>query len=169
MELTTIGIPPTRPTGPHVPHNPPVTGPSLATFSYVIRSPQDMAHYGVIEAHAWPTPTPLPVTGSYDDAVSAAKQLAQRSRYDGIHGLPINQAVGILQSATGVLSLVPLGGPHRERTGPLFVDGRFFDATALSLQVVRNTSDLIAVVGTDRVLDLRPTGAAAVVVPPERS
>jgi hypothetical protein len=167
MQLATIDAPTTPPTPPGVPHNPPVTGPALATFSYVIRSPHNMAHYGVIEAHAWPNPTSLPASGSFDDAVAAAKQLARRSAYDGIHGLPINQCVGVLQSATGALSLAPLGGDHRERTGPLFVDGRFFDATTLSLQVVRATSDLIAVVGTDRVMDLRETGSAAVIVPAE--
>lgn len=169
MDLATIGPPKTPPTPDTVPHNPPVTGPSLATFSYVIRSPHDMAHYAVIDAHAWPKATALPVRGSVDDAIAAAQQLARAQAYDGIHGLPINQCVGVLQSDTGALSIVPLGGDHRERTGPLFVDGIFFDRTALSLQVVRTTSDLIAVVGTQRVLDLRATGSATVVVPAERS
>lgn len=156
-----VGPSPTRPvpgSGPALEHSP--TGePVLADFSYVIRGPHQMPHYGLIEARAWPKPA-TPVAGSFDDAVRAAKLLAKQA-YDGIHGLPINQAHGILQAADGSLSVVPLGGFHREKDGPLFVDGRFFEATALSLQVVRRTKELAAIVGLDRVFDLRPTGAAA--------
>jgi hypothetical protein len=139
----------------------PATGPVLAQFSYVIRGPQSMPHFGVIDAQAWPT-APVAAGSSFDDAVAAAKLIAAKMRYDGIHGLPINQAQGIVEAANGTYSIVPLGGFHRERTGPLFVDGMFFERTALSLQVVRTSKELVAVVGTDRVLDLRRTGAAFV-------
>lgn len=139
----------------------PPTGPLLAQFSYVIRGPQQMPRMGLIDARAWPT-GPVPVAGGYDAAVAAARLLAQRTAYDGIHGLPIQQAHGVLQAADGAMSIVPLGGFHREKNGPLFVDGRFFDAAALSLQVTRTVKELVAVVGAERVFDLRQTGAAFV-------
>lgn len=150
----------------HADPNVPAAGPVLATFSYVIRGPQKTAHFGVIDAQAWPS-APVAAGSSFDDAVAAAKLIAQQVKYDGIHGLPINQAQGIVEAANGTYSIVPLGGFHREKTGPLFVDGIFFERTALSLQVVRSTSELVAVVGTDRVMDLRQTGAAYVQTTPD--
>ncbi len=140
----------------------PPTGPVLAQFNYVIRGPQQLPRMGHIEAQAWPT-APVAVSGGFDDAVAAAKLLASKTVHDGIHGLPIQQAHGILQSSTGALSIVPLGGFHREKNGPLFVDGRFFEAATLTLQVTRSVKELVAVVGMERVLDLRHTGAALVV------
>jgi len=140
----------------------PPTGPVLAQFSYLIRGPQKLPRVGVIDAQAWPT-APVAAGTSFDDAVAAARQLSRQTRYDGIHGLPINQAHGVLEAANGAYSIVPLGGLHRERTGPLFVDGIFFERTALSLQVARVSSALVAIVGTERVLDLRHTGGAHVV------
>jgi hypothetical protein len=137
-------------------------GPVLAQFNYVIRGPQQMARMGLIEARAWPT-APVPVAGGFDDAVAAAKALAGRLQHDGIHRMPINPAQGILQAFDGQLSIVPLGGFHRGVDGPLFVDGRFFEKAALSLQVTRDTRELIAVVGAERVLDLRHTGGATVI------
>lgn len=139
----------------------PPTGPVLAQFSYLIRGPQKLPRIGVIDAQAWPT-APVAAGTSFDDAVTAAKLLSQQARYDGIHGLPINQAHAILEAANGAYSIVPLGGFHRERTGPLFVDGIFFERAALNLQVARVSRELVAIVGTDRVLDLRRTGAATV-------
>jgi hypothetical protein len=136
--------------------------PVLAQFNYVIRGPQQMARMGLIEARAWPSP-PVPVAGGFDEAVAAAKLLAGRLQHDGIHRMPINPAQGVLQAADGQLSIVPLGGFHRGTDGPLFIDGRFFEKTALSLQVTRDTRVLIAVVGAERVLDLRHTGAATVI------
>lgn len=140
----------------------PADSPVLANFNYVIRGPRQMPRMSLIEARAWPT-APTPVAGGFDDAVAAAKAIAGTPADDGIHGLPIQQAQGILQAADGAFSIVPLGGFHREKDGPLFVDGRFFEAATLTLQVTRVVTDLVAVVGAERVLDLRHTGAAFVV------
>src|SRR4051812_6335705 len=102
------------------------TGPVLAEFNYVIRGPQQLPRMGHIEAQAWPrTSSPLPAGASFEDAIASAKAVASKSTFDGIHGLPIQQAQGVLQAADGAFSIVPLGGFHRETTGPLFVDGRF--------------------------------------------
>lgn len=150
--------------GPAFEPTPSPSTPILADFSYVIRGAHSMPHYGLIEARAFPH-GPVPFSGSFDDAVAAAKLLAAGGR-DEIHRLPIQQAHGILQSATGQLSIVPLGGFHRGKDGPLFVDGRMFDAMALSLQMVRRTDELAAIVGADQVFDLRANGAALAL--PER-
>lgn len=159
MQLPAIQ-PPSPPLPDPVEEAPP-TGPILASFNYVIRGPRQMPRMGLIEAQAWPT-EPVVVPGGFDDAVAAAKLLAAKTAYDGIHGLPIHQAHGVLQAADGVMSIVPLGGFHREKNGPLFIDGRFFEAAALSLQVTRSVKELVAIVGAGRVLDLRHTGAAFV-------
>lgn len=154
---------PTTPAAPipsPVQDTPPTT-PVLAQFNYVIRGPQGMPRMGYIEAQAWPTAAST-VAGGFDDAVAAAKLVAAKPVFDGIHGLPINQAQGVLQAADGSYSIVALGGFHREKMGPMFVDGRFFEAAALSLQVTRSVAELVAVVGAARVLDLRHTGAAFV-------
>lgn len=140
----------------------PAEGPVLAQFSYAIRGPRATPKIGLIDAVAWPRAS-YPVSGSFDDAVSAAKALAATPVRDGLHALPVHQAHGVLQAGDGAFSVVPLGGFHRERNGPLFVDGHFFEAATLTLQVTRSTADLVAVVGRDRVLDLRRTGAAFVV------
>ncbi len=153
--------PPTPPMPNPVEDTPP-SGPVLAEFNYVIRGPQQLPRMGHIEAQAWPT-APVAAGSSFDDAVSAAKAIAAAKTYDGIHGLPIQQAQGILEAANGTYSIVPLGGFHRDRNGPVFVDGMMFDAAALSLQVTRRSRELVAVVGAVTVLDLRHTGAALVV------
>jgi hypothetical protein len=140
----------------------PPTGPVLAQFNYVIRGPRQMPRMGLIDAQAWPGAA-VPVAGGFDDAVRAARALAATPARDGIHALPLQQAHGVLQAADGQLSIVALGGFHRERTGPLFVDGKFFEATTLTLQVTRSVPELVAIVGAERVLDLRRTGSAFVV------
>ena len=160
MQLAVVR-PPSPPMPNPVQDTPPI-GPVLASFNYVIRGPQQMPRMGFIEAQAWPT-APVSVPGGFDDAVAAARQLASKATYDGIHGLPIHQAHGVLQAADGSMSIVALGGFHREKNGPLFVDGRFFEAAALSLQVTRSVKELVAIVGAERVLDLRHTGSAFVV------
>ncbi|MCW2926983.1 MAG: hypothetical protein JWM86_951 [Thermoleophilia bacterium] len=149
MQLAAPSASTTSPTPPVV----------LAQFNYVIRGPQGMPRMGHVDAQAWPTAA-TGVSGGFDDAVAAAKLVAGRPLQDGIHHVPVNQAQGVLQAADGTFSIVPLGGFHRETTGPLFVDGRFFGAAALSLQVTRSVPELVAVVGATRVLDLRHTGAA---------
>ena len=131
----------------------------VAQFNYVIRGNAAMPRMGHIEAHVWPRAA-YEVRGSFDDAVRAAKQHAAHAVNDGIHNATIHQAHGVLQARDGSFAIVPLGGPHREQEGPLFVDGKMFEASALSLQVTRSVPDLVAVVGADRVLDLRHTGAA---------
>jgi hypothetical protein len=143
--------------------DPAPTGPVHAEFNYVIRGPQQLPRMGHVDAQAWPgAAVPVRAGSSFLDAVAAARAIAATATYDGIHGLPINQAQGVLQAADGAFSIVPLGGFHRETTGPLFVDGRFFEAAAISLQVARRSKELVAVVGSERVLDLRHTGAAFV-------
>jgi hypothetical protein len=139
----------------------PPTGPVLAQFSYLIRGPHQGAHLGVIDAQAWPS-APVAAGRSFEDAVAAAKLLAKHGIDDGMHRLAINPAHAVLQAANGTYSIVPLGGFHREHMGPLFVDGDFFERTALNLQVARVSRELVAVVGADRVLDLRRTGGATV-------
>jgi len=134
----------------------------LAQFNYVIRGPQGMPRMGHIEATAWPS-APVAVRGGFDDAVAAARAVAAAPAKDGIHHVTIHQAQGVLQAADGSFSIVPLGGAHRGTTGPLFVDGKLFEAATLSLQVTRSVAELVAVVGAERVLDLRRTGAAFVV------
>ncbi|MCW2922611.1 MAG: hypothetical protein JWM98_15 [Thermoleophilia bacterium] len=135
----------------------------LAEFNYVIRGPHAVPRMGHIEAQAWPTAAVTLAGGaSFDDAVRAAQAIAARPTEDGIHHVPVNQAQGVLQAADGALSIVALGGQHRGQAGPLFIDGRFFEAAALSLQVARRSTELVAVVGATRVLDLRRTGAAFV-------
>lgn len=133
----------------------------IADFSYVIRGPHRVPHMGHIEARAWPT-GPVATSGSFDDAVAAAKKLALAPADDGIHHVDVVQAHGILQANDGAFSIVPLGGFHREQDGPLFVDGDFFDRAALSLQVSRRTPELVAVVGGSQLLDLRHNGSAFV-------
>lgn len=139
----------------------PASGPVLAQFSYAMRGPRAMPKLGVIEVQSWPV-APTPASGGFEDAVRAARELAARSLRDGMHRLPIPQAHGVLQGGDGAFSIVPLGGVHRGRTGPVFIDGAFFERTAHSLQVVRAATELVAVVGAERVLDLRRTGAAFV-------
>lgn len=139
--------------------------PALAKFSYAIRIPNREPMLAVIEARAWPTAL-VPVSGGFDDAIAAAKQIASVPLKDGMHGMPVHQAQGILQSSDGVFSIVPLGGKLMGSDGPVFIDGAFFDASALSMQVVRTTSELVAVVGKERVLDLRQTGSAFVSASP---
>ena len=160
MHLATVK--PATPPLPDPAEDTPPTGPVLAEFNYVIRGPQKLPRMGHVEARAWPT---APVAGgsAFEDAVTAAKAIAAAPRSDGIHGLPIQQAQGVLEAANGTYLIVPLGGFHHEKHGPLFVDGRFFDAAALSLQVTRRSTELVAVVGAETVLDLRHTGAAFVV------
>ena len=152
MQLTSVI--PTQPPSPQ--------GPVLADFNCVIRGARAMPRMGLIEARAWPT-GPTPAGSSWDDAIRAAQLVASQPAEDGIHALPIHQAQGVLQAADGTYSITPLGGFHRAQDGPLFVDGRFFEATALSLQVTRRSAELVAVVGAERVLDLRHTGAATIV------
>jgi hypothetical protein len=141
------------------PVTPPVDDTALAQFSYVLRGPRQLPKLGVIEARAWPT-APVAVAGGFEDAVAAARMLASMPVRDGLHKLPIFQAHGVLQGADGQMSVVPLGGFHRGVDGPLFIDGHMFEAVGLTLQVVRSHRDLVAVVGSERVLDLRHTGAA---------
>ncbi|MGO8055722.1 hypothetical protein, partial [Rhizobium leguminosarum] len=95
----------------------------------------------------------------WDAAVAQAKEAAAKIDYDGIHGLPVNQAQGLIQAQDGTLSITPLVGHHRERLGPLFVDGMFFDRTALSLQMTHADPALVAIVGASHVFDLRENGA----------
>jgi hypothetical protein len=160
MQLTTT--PPPSTAAPQFPYPVPGDGSTvLAQFSYAIRGPKGMPRMAIIEAHAWPRAS-YPVRGSFEDAVAAAKLHAATEVRDGIHNVRINQAHGVLQAADGTFAIVPLGGPHRDQEGPLFVDGRMFEAAALSLQVTRSVAELVAVVGRDRVLDLRHTGSAFV-------
>ena len=133
----------------------------LAQFSYAIRGPQGMPRLGVIDAKVWPRAA-YEVRGSFDDAVAAARTYAAAAIHDGIHNATLHQAHGVLQARDGSFAIVPLGGPHRGQDGPLFVDGKMFEAAALSLQVTRSVPDLVAVVGAERVLDLRHTGSAFV-------
>lgn len=137
--------------------------PVLAQFSYAIRGPKGVPRIGLIEARAWPQTGAQAVRGGFEDAVAAAKLRSAQEVLDGIHHVPVNQAQGVLQAADGTYSIVPLGGAHRDAEGPLFVDGRMFEAAALSLQVTRTVAELVAVVGKERVLDLRRTGSAFVV------
>ncbi|MCW2926775.1 MAG: hypothetical protein JWM86_743, partial [Thermoleophilia bacterium] len=113
-------VKPATPPLPNPAQATPPTGPVLAEFNYVIRGPQAMPRMGHVEARAWPT---APVAGgtSFEDALTAAKAIASTPRYDGIHGLPIQQAQGVLEAANGTYLIVPLGGFHREKNGPLFV------------------------------------------------
>lgn len=141
--------------------NPPATSPVLAQFNYAIRGPKGMPHMGLIEAVAWPTGA-VAVPGGFDDAVAAATAIAAAPAKDGIHNVVIQQAQGVLQATDGSFSIVPLGGAHRDTVGPLFVDGKMFEAATLSLQITRSTAELVAVVGATRVLDLRHTGSAVV-------
>lgn len=143
-------------------------GEILADFNYMIRGPHQIPRLGHIEARAWPANgTQLPAGTSFADAVKAAQLVASKPIDDGIHRLTLHQAQGVLQAADGSVWITPLGGFHREKDGPLFVDGRMFETTALSLQVVRRARALLAVVGAQNVLDLRATGGSTVVVEPQ--
>ncbi len=162
MQIPAASTAPVATTAPQFPFPVPGDGSTvLAQFSYAIRGPQGMPRMALIEAKAWPRVS-YPVRGSFDDAVAAAKLHAASEVKDGIHNVPVNQAHGVLQAADGTFAIVPLGGDHREQEGPLFVDGRMFEAAALSLQVTRSVAQLVAVVGKDRVLDLRHNGSAFV-------
>jgi hypothetical protein len=132
----------------------------LADFSYLIRGPHHLPHLGVIEAV--PMTAPTVVKGSFEDAVAAAQAVAQVPAKDPFHALPIQPAQAVIQASDGAFMIAPLGGLHREKVGPLFVDGVFFDRTALGLQVSRRSPELLAIVGAARVLDLRDTGGAVV-------
>lgn len=142
------------------PHSPAarVDGP-LVDFSYVIRGPRRVPHIAVIHAHGDPARTTT-VTGSFDDAVRAAHELAREQVDDGLHRLRVQPAHAVLQAQDGAWLVTPLLGPHRDAVGPLFVDGDFFDRTTLSLQVARTNPAVAAVVGATALLDLRSTGAA---------
>lgn len=144
-------------TAPHA--DVPLADEVLATFSYVIRGPQRVPHVAVIEARGDSTRATR-IGGSFDDAVAAARTLASTPFDDGVHRIDIQPAQAVVQASDGAFWITPIEGDHRGAVAPLFIDGAFFNRTALSLQVARSSQQVAAIVGAEAVLDLRTNGAA---------
>lgn len=146
----------------------PTTTPSqpLATLHYVMRGPVNTVRTASIEAVA-DGPSRTRVSTSFDDAVRAAQLLASTPTSDGIHRQPINVAHGLVQATEGAWDVYALGGEHRDAFGPIFIDGRFFDAAGLGVHAERHDRSLQAIVGTSSIIDLRlPPRARPMPLPP---
>lgn len=137
-------------------------GPTVVRFDYRVRQAGAPSREAVIDAWiAEGSTRRLPATG-FEDAVRMARALVKPYR-DEIHILPINWAHAVMQGADGAWYAGALVGEHRGAVAPVFADGRFFDLFAESLEVTRTDARVAAIVGAERVLDVRATGRARVV------
>lgn len=140
----------------------------VADFVYQIAEVGGGTHVGDIEARMSRS---VPFSGGFDDAVKAAFEIQKRyGPVDDVTHRPfqLNQVISIQEDASGKLHLGRLDSDHRERIGPVFIDGKIFDDNTRSLKVTTRgqTADgrrLLGVVGHERVLDFRNTNVIEVI------
>ena len=127
----------------------------VASFVYTAKTPEGGERMFSVEGRVLARDTFHRVGASYADAVQAAHEAAAKPLGDGIHDTGINPAQGVFQAQDGAYWIAPLGGDHRGKQSELFIDGAFWDAHGIDVQVQPHTSDLKAVVGATKTLDLR--------------
>lgn len=127
----------------------------VASFVYRAKAPDGSERGFSVEAQVLGGTGFHRIGTSFDDAVRAAHEVAQVPLVDKIHNQPINQAQGVFQAANGVFWIAPLGGFHRGTLDALFIDGAFWDAHGLDVDVLPHTTALKAVVGAHDMIDLR--------------